>query len=84
MILHLSYHNHFIYLASLVMCRICDDDFEGVKILDCSDCPLLTSISNIEGLKILNCSYCPLLTFIPNIEGLKTLYCSDCPFLTSI
>ena len=69
------------------MCIICKygsgeiKTLDGLKRLDCSDCPLLTTIPNIEGLKTLKCYNCPLLTTIPNIEGLKVLDCFSCPWL---
>ena len=74
------------------MCIVCeskieDDGYEklqGLKKLNCSYCPRVTSVPNIQGLKELDCWNCPLLTYIPNIQGLETLYCSRCPNLTSI
>ena len=35
------------------MCKICTNDYKGLKRLDCNNCPLLTNIPNIEGLKSL-------------------------------
>ena len=72
------------------MCKVCQYNsgeiktLEGLKRLDCSYCPLLTTVPKIEGLKILCCYDCPLLTTIPNIEELKVLDCSFCPLLTTI
>ena len=66
------------------MCKICTNDYKGLKRLDCNNCPLLTNIPNIEGLKSLYCNNCPLLTNIPNIEGLNTLCCNNCPLLITI
>jgi hypothetical protein len=65
------------------MCLICDNKFEGNKILKLC-CPLLTNIPNIEGLEYLDCSNCPLLTHIPNIKELEKINCSNCPLLTNI
>ena len=56
------------------MCKICrNESLEGLTILDCSNCPLLTSIPNIKGLKDLVCFDCPLLTSIPNIKGITRI-----------
>jgi hypothetical protein len=72
------------------MCIICDISDISILInlteLNCSDCPLLTSIPyTLINLKSLNCSDCPLLTSIPStLVNLKSLNCSDCPLLTSI
>lgn len=67
------------------MCKICNNDnLEGLKELDCTNCPLLTIIPNIKGLKRLKCSNCPLLTIISYIKGLRTLWCSNCPLLKTI
>ena len=63
------------------MCVICKNDrLEGLQILDCSDCPLLTSVPHIEGLQKLYCYNCPLLTSVPQIEGLR-LNCFGCKWL---
>ena len=56
----------------------------GIKNLDCSICPSITSIPHIEGLQGLNCFGCPSITNIPHIEGLQELICSHCPSITSI
>mgnify|MGYP001595894701 CR=1 FL=1 len=67
------------------MCKICrNENLEGLKELDCSRCPSLTTIPNIEGLESLDCGRCPLLINIPNIEGLERLDCSGCLNLTKI
>ena len=74
------------------MCIVCDSKIEnngyqklqGLEILDCSGCPLLTSVPEIKGLKKLYCYSCPKLTSIPEIIGLKELVCYSCPNLTSI
>lgn len=66
------------------MCQICNNQFEGLRWLDCSNCSLLTSIPNIGGLEHLNCSNCPSLTSIPIIENLAILECANCPLLTNI
>ena len=71
----------------LNMCIVCDynsgeiKSLEGLEILNCSHCPLLTTIPHIEGLKRLHCSHCPLLTTIPHIKGLKRLHCCYCAWL---
>src|SRR5947199_266313 len=67
------------------MCIICKNKkLKGLKILDCSNCPLLTSIPQIEGLQTLYCCNCPLLTTIPQIKGLQILDCWNCSFLTTV
>jgi uncharacterized paraquat-inducible protein A len=67
------------------MCIICgNEDLDGLKTLDCSDCPLLTNIPQINGLQTLSCYNCPLLTSVPRIDGLRKLYCFKCPLLTNI
>ena len=66
------------------MCKICNNNYEELKKLDCNNCPLLTTIPNIKGLKEMYCIECPLLTNIPNIEGLNILYCINCPLLITI
>ena len=55
-----------------------------MKILYCSDCTFLKSISNIEGLELLYCEECISLTSIPNIGGLNELHCQKCTSLTFI
>ena len=71
----------------LNMCIVCDynsgeiKSLEGLEILNCSHCPLLTTIPHIEGLKRLHCSHCPLLTAIPHIEGSEVLDCYNCAWL---
>ena len=71
------------------MCRICTDPLESLvnlTYLDCSYCPLLTSIPpELVNLTQLYCSHCPLLTSIPpTLVKLTYLNCSNCPLLTSI
>ncbi len=78
-----------VQLTSSTMCKICDcngnyESLQGLKMLNCSHCPLLTSIPHIEGLKWLNCNECSSLSVIPHIEGLKYLWCAGCRLLTSI
>ena len=46
------------------MCIICEgENIEGLKRLDCSRCPQLTSIPHIEGLEELYCYDCPWLNY---------------------
>jgi hypothetical protein len=54
----------------------------GLQILNCDNCPNLTTIPQISGLKTIDCSYCPNLFYIPVIPGLKKLSCCECPSLT--
>ncbi len=55
-----------------------------MKILDCSNCQLLTKIPLIEGLKSLNCSNCPILKNIPLFVELQFFSCYNCILLISI
>jgi hypothetical protein len=67
------------------MCIICKQkNLDGLKILDCSNCHLLTNIPQINGLQKLFCYNCPLLRNVPHINTLDTLFCSDCPLLDNI
>jgi hypothetical protein len=72
------------------MCIICTmSDYTtliNLKTLNCSDCPLLTSIPNtLVNLTRLGCVNCPLLTSIPDtLINLKIVDFISCPLLTSI
>ena len=71
------------------MCRLCTENHEdlvGLTRLNCSHCPLLTSIPpELVQLTRLNCFHCPLLTSIPpELVRLTGLECSHCPLLTYI
>ncbi len=75
------------------MCDICEarknnrlSELSLLTRLDCSGCPLLTSIPDtLVNLTFLDCSGCPLLTSIPDtLVNLTTLVCCHCPLLTSI
>lgn len=50
----------------------------NLKILNCYNCPLLTSIPFIKGLDKLYCTYCYIKS-IPFIEELNDLTCAGCP-----
>ena len=72
------------------MCKICrNENLEGLELLNCPECPLLTTIPHIKGLEYLNCKFCPLLMYIPKINisqydrKLLKLPFEGCKYLTS-
>ena len=58
----------------------------SLKALDCSNCPLLTTLPELpQSLAHLVCYNCPLLTTLPELQqSLEGLLCSNCPLLTTI
>ncbi len=67
------------------MCQICDGGCnETITILDCSNCPLLTSIPDLPNLTQLDCSNCSLLVTISALPSLTRLECYKCPLLATI
>ena len=63
---------HYYFNNIHIMCILCGNVKTmklGIKNLDCSICPSITSIPHIEGLQKLNCSNCPSITSIPHILG---------------
>ncbi len=75
------------------MCQICEarednrlGELVHLTYLNCSRCPLLTSVPDtLVNLNSLNCYNCPLLISIPDtLVNLIDLCCSECPLLISI
>ncbi len=75
------------------MCQICEarqnnrvGEFVNLTRLNCSNCPLLTSIPDtLVNLTHLHCYNCPLLSSIPNsLVNLYYLDCDKCPLVASI
>jgi hypothetical protein len=69
------------------MCKICTEPpekLDNLTYLNCSNCPLVTTIPALANLTELNCYNCPLLTTIPALANLAGLDCSNCPLLATI
>lgn len=66
------------------MCRICDNDYEGVRRLSLQNCPNIVEIPIIPGLQELEIHNLPKLVEIPIIPGLQRLYIQNCPNLIKI
>jgi predicted nucleotide-binding protein (sugar kinase/HSP70/actin superfamily) len=54
------------------MCRICDNNYNGLKNLNIIDCP---NINGLHELYIINC---------PNINELQDLYIDNCPNINEL
>jgi hypothetical protein len=66
------------------MCLICANEYEGIVVLDCKECPVVTVIPSISTLISLNCSNCNNLTTILPSESLTEIRSSNCKNLKYI
>ena len=60
------------------MCKICNNNYEGLKSLTISKCPYIKIIPNIDGLEALNIDGIQQTINIPIIKGLRKLQLLGC------
>ena len=66
------------------MCRICNNEYKGLKNIFIMNCQNIKTIPIIEGLIYLTIVDCHNITNIPNIKGLKSLVIDNCKMITTI
>lgn len=69
------------------MCLICSGEYKGMNnldVVDCNECPHVTTIPHIPGVIKIYCRNCPKIVSIPHIKGLRHLLCYNCPNLEYI
>jgi len=66
------------------MCKICNNEYEGLRELYIKNCQNIKTIPIIEGLFTIFLTDCFNITNIPNIEGLRDLIMDNCTMVTTI